>query len=118
VTQPLKIWSEAEGQLLRLRLSRPKANLVDAAMIAALDEARAGGNGGKWSSMPKGHFSLGASVAHLPIARPCWRLQPDAAHDDFRYVTRWRCGQCLGGGPGVALAGHGVRGSAPSASRK
>jgi hypothetical protein len=35
VTQPVKIWFEAEGRLLQLRLSRPKANLVDAAMIAA-----------------------------------------------------------------------------------
>ena len=36
MTAPLKVWFEAEGRLLRLRLSRPKANLLDAAMIAAL----------------------------------------------------------------------------------
>ena len=41
MTQPVKIWFEAEGRLLRLRLNRPKANLVDAAMIAALDAALA-----------------------------------------------------------------------------
>jgi hypothetical protein len=38
VSQPLKIWHEADG-LPRLRLDWPKANLVDAAMIAALDQA-------------------------------------------------------------------------------
>ena len=38
-TSPLKVWFEAEGRLLRLRLSRPKANIVDAAMIAALHGA-------------------------------------------------------------------------------
>ena len=35
---PLKVWSERGGKLLRLRLSRPKANLIDAGMIAALKE--------------------------------------------------------------------------------
>ena len=39
--EPLKTWLEADGRLLRLRLSRPKANLIDAAMIAALDAALA-----------------------------------------------------------------------------
>jgi len=32
---PVKDWVEHDGALLRLRLNRPKANLVDAAMIAA-----------------------------------------------------------------------------------
>ena len=36
---PLKVWIEHEGALLRLRLARPKANILDAAMIAALDRA-------------------------------------------------------------------------------
>ena len=36
---PLKVWLEQEGRLLRLRLARPKANLIDAQMIAALDDA-------------------------------------------------------------------------------
>ena len=30
---PLKAWLERDGGLLRLRLARPKANIVDAAMI-------------------------------------------------------------------------------------
>ena len=33
---PLKVWLERDGALLRLRLARPKANIVDAAMIVAL----------------------------------------------------------------------------------
>src|SRR3972149_4065927 len=36
---PLKAWLEKDGALLRLRLSRPKANIVDAAMIAGLRSA-------------------------------------------------------------------------------
>ena len=33
---PLAAWRERDGQLLRLRLSRPKANIIDAEMIEAL----------------------------------------------------------------------------------
>ncbi len=36
---PPKGGSGRDGRLLRLRLSRPKANLIDADMIAALDAA-------------------------------------------------------------------------------
>ena len=36
MTAPLNVWLEREGRLLRLRLSRPKANLIDAAMIAPI----------------------------------------------------------------------------------
>jgi len=36
---PVKAWLERDGALLRLRLDRPKANLVDAEMIAALHAA-------------------------------------------------------------------------------
>ena len=36
---PLKAWIDRDGALLRLRLARPKANLIDAAMIAALHGA-------------------------------------------------------------------------------
>ena len=32
---PLTVWREDDGRLLRLRLGRPKANIVDAEMIAA-----------------------------------------------------------------------------------
>ena len=36
---PLRIAVERDGALLHLTLARPKANLVDAAMIAALHDA-------------------------------------------------------------------------------
>ena len=68
----LKVWIERDGRLLRLRLNRPKANLVDAAMISALDSAL-----GEHLANPAiscilldaegPNFSFGASVEeHLP----------------------------------------------------
>jgi cyclohexa-1,5-dienecarbonyl-CoA hydratase len=41
MSSPVQVTLEAGGRLLRLRLARPKANLIDAAMIAALDGALA-----------------------------------------------------------------------------
>jgi cyclohexa-1,5-dienecarbonyl-CoA hydratase len=69
---PLKVWLERDDRLLRIRLDRPKANLIDAGMIAALDDAF-----GSQTDNPKlagilldaegPHFSFGASVEeHLP----------------------------------------------------
>lgn len=69
---PLKAWLERDGSLLRLRLDRAKANLIDAAMISALDQALS-----EHVSNPDlrcvlldaegPHFSFGASVEeHLP----------------------------------------------------
>ena len=71
---PLKVWLERDGALLRLRLARPKANLIDAAMIAALSEAFAEyrDNAGLLAALVDHegpHFSFGASVEeHLPGA--------------------------------------------------
>jgi cyclohexa-1,5-dienecarbonyl-CoA hydratase len=116
VTQPVKIWSEAEGRLLRLRLNRPKANLVDAAMIAALDAALARNSGdGQLSAVildAEGpHFSFGASVEeHLPGQCAAMLaglhglvLRMIESPVPLLVVVR---GQCLGGGLEVALAGH------------
>ena len=36
---PLRVWRERDGRLLRVRLLRPKANVLDAEMVAALDAA-------------------------------------------------------------------------------
>ena len=41
MTEPAQGLARGGGRLLRLRLNRPKANLIDAAMIAALDAALA-----------------------------------------------------------------------------
>ncbi|MDE3246138.1 MAG: cyclohexa-1,5-dienecarbonyl-CoA hydratase, partial [Acidobacteriota bacterium] len=68
----LKVWLEKDGCLLRLRLARPKANLVDAAMIAALRSALAEHLQGAHLravllDAEGPHFSFGASVEeHLP----------------------------------------------------
>lgn len=69
---PLKSWLERDGRLLRLRLAKPKANLIDAAMTSALDSALSKYLAGPALSCilldAQGpHFSFGASVAeHLP----------------------------------------------------
>ncbi len=71
-TAPLKVWVEHEGHLLRLRLARPKANVVDAEMIAALDRALADhldhpALRAVLLDADGPHFSFGASVEeHLP----------------------------------------------------
>lgn len=116
MAQPLEIWSEAEGQLLRLRLNRPKANLVDAAMIGALDDALARNGGDSRLSAvlldAEGpHFSFGASVEeHLP--GQCVAMLA-ALHGLVLRMIEFPVpllvaarGQCLGGGLEVALAGH------------
>ena len=72
MTAPLKVWREADGRLLRLRLNWPIANLIDATMIAALDRALADGFeipglGAVLIDAAGPHFSYGASVEqHLP----------------------------------------------------
>ena len=116
MTQPLKIWSEAEGRLLRLRLDRPKANLVDAAMIAALDAALAqnSGNGQLSAAILDAegpHFSFGASVEeHMPgqcaaMLAGLHSLVLRMIEFPVPLLVAVR-GQCLGGGLEVALAGH------------
>jgi cyclohexa-1,5-dienecarbonyl-CoA hydratase len=116
MTTPLKVWFEAEGRLLRLRLSRPKANLIDAAMIAALDGALTEHLDNAHLSAvlldAEGpHFSFGASVEeHLPghcqdMLRAIHDLVLRLVKSPVPVLVAAR-GQCLGGGLEVALAGH------------
>src|SRR5215471_12136848 len=116
MTSPHKVWLEAEGRLLRLRLSRPKANLIDAAMIDALDRALAehlgySGLGAVLIDAEGPHFSYGASVEeHLPgrcedMLRGIHGLILRMVEAPVPILTAVR-GQCLGGGLEVALAGH------------
>ena len=116
MNEPLKIWHEADGRLLRLRLNRPKANLIDAAMIAALDRALAEhlGNaelGAVVIDAEGPHFSFGASVEeHLPdqcaaMLRGLHQLILRMVESPVPLLVAVR-GQCLGGGLEVALAGH------------
>lgn len=113
---PLKEWLEREGRLLRLRLARPKANILDAAMIAALGEAlsrhaRSAGLVAVLVDHEGPNFSFGASVEeHLP-ERCAGMLE--ALHaligrmlDYPRPILVAAGGQCLGGGLEFALAGH------------
>jgi cyclohexa-1,5-dienecarbonyl-CoA hydratase len=116
MTTPLKVWLEAEGRLLRLRLSRPKANLIDAAMIVALDKALTDylGNGQLGAVLIDAdgpHFSFGASVEeHLPgqcaaMLRGLHGLIRRMVQAPLPILVAVR-GQCLGGGLELALAGH------------
>jgi cyclohexa-1,5-dienecarbonyl-CoA hydratase len=116
VTEPLKSWLEADGRLLRLRLARPRANLIDAAMIGALDHAL-----DEHLDRPSlsavlldaegPSFSFGASVEeHLPGA--CAAML-GSLHGLLGRMLESPVpilvavhGRCLGGGLELALAGH------------
>jgi cyclohexa-1,5-dienecarbonyl-CoA hydratase len=116
MTAPVKVWFEAEGRLLRLRLSRPKANIIDAAMIAALESALANhlDNSNLTALLIDAegpHFSFGASVEeHLPgeceqMLRAIHGLILRLVSSPIPVLVAVR-GQCLGGGLELALAGH------------
>jgi cyclohexa-1,5-dienecarbonyl-CoA hydratase len=116
MTSPLKVWFEAEGRLLRLRLSRPKANIIDAAMIAALSAAlnehlANPGLGAVLLDAEGPHFSFGASVEeHAPdrcadMLRDIHALVLRLVESPVPVLVAVR-GQCLGGGLEVAAAGH------------
>ena len=113
---PLKVSLEREGGLLRLTLARPKANIIDAAMIGALRAALA-------EHLPQPHlrgvllaaegphFSFGASVdEHLPescaqMLQALHALVLQLVECPVPVLVAVR-GQCLGGGLEVAAAGH------------
>lgn len=113
---PLKVALEQEGGLLRLTLARPKANIVDAAMIGALKAAlehylpqphlRA-----VLLSAEGPHFSFGASVdEHLPescaqMLHSLHALVLQLVESPVPVLVAVR-GQCLGGGLEVAAAGN------------
>jgi len=116
MTSPLKVWFESEGRLLRLRLNRPKANLIDAEMIAALDAAIAQHVGtpcvGAILLDADGpHFSFGASVEeHLPgqcdaMLRSLHQLVLRLVESPVPVLAAAR-GRCLGGGLELVLACH------------
>jgi len=122
---PLKAWLEKEGALLRLRLARPKANIVDAAMIGALRSALS-----EHRPEPRlravlldaegPHFSFGASVQeHLPgscdaMLQDLHALVRDLLAFPVPVLVAVR-GQCLGGGLELAASGSRIF-AAPGAS--
>ena len=112
---PLKVWTEREGALLRLRLARPKANIVDAAMISALQmavDAHRGNSAVRAVLLDADgpHFSFGASVEeHLP--EQCAKMLA-SLHALLLSMLEWERpilvavkGQCLGGGLELAMGG-------------
>ena len=113
---PLTVWLDRDENLLRLRLAQPKANIIDAAMIAALDAALV-------EHLPRPnlaavlldqegpHFSFGASVEeHLPdqcaqMLRGLHALVRRMVDCPVPILVAV-CGQCLGAGLEVAAAGN------------
>lgn len=113
---PLKVSLEYDGQLLKLGLARPKANIIDARMIGALDQALADhfGSGSLKAvllSAEGPHFSFGASVEeHLPdqcadMLKSLHQLILRIVDSRVPVLVAVR-GQCLGGALEVAAAGH------------
>ena len=112
----LKHWLDVDGALLRLRLARPKANIVDAEMIAALHAAlRTHGENtslrGVLLDAEGPHFSFGASVEEH-LRERCARML-GSLHALIVAMVEFPLpilvavrGQCLGGGLEVALAGQ------------
>lgn len=112
---PLEVRFEAQERLLRLHLARPKANLIDAEMIAALEEAFARPVSRALSAIlidAEGpNFSFGASVAeHLP--QQCHAMLTALHRLIGRIVTSpvpvlvAVHGKCLGAGLELAASGH------------
>lgn len=112
---PLKVWLEQDDRLLRLRLNRPKANIVDAQMIAALasalDQHAASTKLCAVLLDAEGpHFSFGASVEeHMPDQ--CADMLK-SLHSLIKQMLDFPApilvaiqGQCLGGGLEVACGG-------------
>lgn len=114
-SRSVQVWLERDGKLLRVRLDRPKANVVDAAMIVALQTAFEEHIANPdLSAVLLDHsgpnFSFGASIEeHLPEQMASML---SALHGLLKCMLAFPCpilvsvrGQCLGGGLEVALAG-------------
>ncbi|HUX73622.1 MAG TPA: cyclohexa-1,5-dienecarbonyl-CoA hydratase [Steroidobacteraceae bacterium] len=113
---PLTVWLEEQNRLLRLRLARPKANLIDAPLIAALDAALAAHLAAPELTAvlidAEGpHFSFGARVEeHLPahcaaMLASLHRVLKRLIESPVTVLIAVQ-GKCLGGGLELALAGH------------
>jgi cyclohexa-1,5-dienecarbonyl-CoA hydratase len=115
-TLPLKSWLEYDDQVLHLQLARPKANIIDAAMIDALSTAL-----NQHVANPRimavildaegPNFSFGASVKeHLPdqcagMLRTLHALIMQMLEYPVPIIAAVR-GQCIGGGLEVVCAAN------------
>lgn len=113
---PLKSWLEKSEQVLRLQLARPKANIIDGAMIDALGDALQ-----EHAKSPRllavvldaegPNFSFGASVEeHLPgqcagMLQKIHTLILQMIEYPVPIIAAVR-GQCLGGGLEVVCAAN------------
>ena len=115
VARPVRVWLEHDEQLLRVRLSQPKANIIDGATIAALWgalDAHADRSNllGVLIDAEGPNFSFGASVEeHLPdrcalMLRRLHALILCLVEYPAPVLVAVR-GQCLGGGLELACAG-------------
>jgi cyclohexa-1,5-dienecarbonyl-CoA hydratase len=115
-TPTLKVWTEREGALLRLRLDRPKANLVDMETAEAIHGALGAhlGDSGLLAVLldhAGPHFSYGASIPeHLPerygaMIEGMHRMILAMVDYPLPILVAIR-GLCLGGGLELASAGH------------
>lgn len=113
---PLKVDRQCNGRLLRLCLARPKANILDAQMIAALlaalDKSADTPDLAAILLQAEGpNFSFGASVEeHLPgkcraMLQSFHRLILALVNFPLPILVAVR-GNCLGGGMELALAGN------------
>jgi len=112
---PLRVWLEQGGKLLRLRLARPKANVIDAAMTSALAAALDLHLGrddllALLIDAEGPNFSFGASVEeHLPgrcaaMLKSFHALILRLVESPVPVLVAIR-GQCLGGGLELASTG-------------
>lgn len=111
---PLKTWLERDGQVLRLQLARPKANIIDAEMISALS-ASLSQHAADSRLMAVvldadgPNFSYGASVEeHLPdqcagMLKKINALIMQLVEFPVPIIAAVH-GQCLGGGLEIACA--------------
>ena len=112
---PLRVWLEHDGSLLRLRLARPKANIIDAEMIAALSSALDSHLDSTnliavLLDAEGPHFSFGASVEeHMPALCATMLTSLHALIKQMLDcpvpILVAIAGQCLGGGLEVACGG-------------
>jgi len=111
---PLKVWLDSDGTVLRLRLAQPKANIIDAAMTAALSNALEdhAANSRLMAVVLDAagpNFSFGASVEeHLPehcaaMLKKFHALVKQMIEYPVPIIAAVQ-GQCLGGGLEVACA--------------